>query len=139
MDERDTSGRRSDGSRRLTLELALPRAVRAEDDLVVHVVVEDIGEADGRATVLFETELPAPEVRPDGSFGPLHIDIPDIPDAIEPAIRVHVDLGATGTVTVGDFVNPSIVRLPEGPDPVSAVPLTEVREGSAADPESQKG
>ena len=59
------------------------------------------------------------------SVGPLHIDIPDIPDAIEPAIRVHVDNGATGTVTVGDFVNPSIVRLPEGPDPVSAVPLTE--------------
>ena len=127
MDIRDTSTRASDRPRRLTLELALPRAVDAADELNVHVVVEDIAEADGRAIVLFETHVPAPEVRPDGSLAPLHIDLPDIPNAIEPAIRVHVDRGATGTMTIGDFVNTSIVRLPEGQDPVSAIQLTEVR------------
>ncbi len=113
-------------SRRLTIDLALPRPVDPTAPRRVHVVIEDVGEADGPAPVLFEADVEA-RVEPDGSLAPLEVDLPAIPDAVEPAVRVHVDEGSTGAMTMGDFINPALVRLPQGPRPVVDMSMTELR------------
>lgn len=112
--------------RSVTLELELPRPVELDRTRRVHVVVEDVAEADGRAKVLYETDV-SPALTDEGTFAPIELDVPAIGGAVEPVIRVHVDEGATGTMTVGDFVNPGIVRLPDEPRSVVAVPMTELR------------
>lgn len=126
MSEQDGS-EANGGGRRVELDLALPRPIDPAGTRRVHVVVEDISRADGRATVLYETEVDSPPVRSDGSLDPIRVDLPDLPPAVEPAIRVHVDEGATGAMTTGDFINPAVVRLPDGPQSVVDVSMTELR------------
>lgn len=113
-------------TRRLTIELALPRPVDPTMPRRLHIVVEDVGEADAAAPVLFETDVDA-IVQPDGSIAAFEVELPAIPDAAQPAVRVHVDEGSTGALETGDFVNPALVRLPQGPRPVVDMSMTELR------------
>jgi hypothetical protein len=121
-----SAGSPEKGVRRLTLDLDFPRLLDTGASFSIHVVVEDIAEADSLAPVLFETEIRKLEIRPDGTVVPLVIDLPEI-DGEEPAIRVHVNQGVTGSISAGDFVNPAVVRLPKERDVICAVRLIEVR------------
>jgi hypothetical protein len=117
-------------AQRLRLALRFPGKPALEGRVSVHVVVEDVGEADARAPTLFETEVRELAIGPDGSIAPLEVAIPAteaIARAMAPAIRVHVDRGATGTLTEGDFINPAIVRLPDAEEAHCDVALVEVR------------
>jgi hypothetical protein len=121
-----SAGSPEQGARRLTLDLDFSRLPDPRAPLSVHVIVEDIAEADALAPVLFETETRKLEIRPDGTVAPLVVDLPEIKGE-EPAIRVHVDLGATGIISAGDFINSAVVWLPREPDAHCKVPLIEVR------------
>ncbi len=125
----DPAGR--PGARRLTLDLRFPRQPAISGPVSVHVVVEDVGEADAHAPRLYETEVTGLSIGPDGQVAPLELSIPEsaaIAGAVAPAIRVHVDRGATGTMTAGDFINPAIVPLPSEAGAKCDVPLVEVGE-----------
>ncbi|MFN3592555.1 MAG: hypothetical protein ACK4TG_10250 [Thermaurantiacus sp.] len=114
--------------RRLTLDMRLPSPTAPGEKVSVHVVVEDVGEADARAPQLYAAELTDIEIGADGVFG-IELAIPasaDVEQAMAPAIRVHVDRGQTGTLTEGDFINPAIVPLPDATDAHCDVPLVEV-------------
>jgi hypothetical protein len=115
------------GERRVTLDLQFPDQARLAGKVSVHVVVEDVGEADAAAPLLYETEVHELSIGPDGKIEPIELRIPDVGGAIEPAIRVHVDQGATGTLTEGDFINPARLRLPDGKAAHCDVPLVEIR------------
>lgn len=124
-DQRVPAGEK--GARRLTLDLVFPTRSDTTEPLSVRVVVEDISEADAHAPILFETEVHDLEFRSGGSVATFAIALPDIKGAVEPAIRIHVARGATGKIAAGDFINPGVVRLPDGEDAHCAVSLVEVR------------
>lgn len=129
-DAQQREGGEARAERRLSLDLRFPTALAPGELFSVHVVVEDVGEADARAPLLYETELTDLAFAADGSLAPLWVAIPAsaaIDTAVTPAIRVHVDRGQTGTLKQGDFVNPAIVPLPNGMEAHCAVPLVEVR------------
>jgi hypothetical protein len=116
----------------LTLVLRFPPLARDLSGVAVHVVVEDVGEADVSAPRLGGADFTGLEVSRALGRLQLELDLPDLSGALTPAIRVHVDRSGAGRVAVGDFINPSIVEVPRevteklAADGV-AIELTEVR------------
>lgn len=127
MPDEDGVGLQLTGERRLTLNLQFPEPPSLAGRVSVHVVVEDVGEADAPAPVLYETEVHDLVIGLDGNVEPFELAIPDVGDAVEPAIRVHVDQGATGTLTEGDYINTARLRLPDAGQAHFDVPLVEIR------------
>lgn len=127
MPDKNDAGRPLTGKRLLTLQLQFPEPPSLAGRFSVHVVVEDVGEADAPAPVLYKTEVHELAIGPDGQVEPFELAIPDVGNAVEPAIRVHVDQGATGTLTEGDFINPARLRLPDAGQAHCDVPLVKIR------------
>lgn len=111
--------------RRLTLALDFPHRLDRSRPLCVHVVIEDVSEADAAAPVLYETAIREPAPGPNGTLAPFTIDLPEI-GGREPAIRIHVDLDATDNITKGDFINVVRVGLPNQKEARCNVRLVEI-------------
>lgn len=86
---------------------------------VVRVRVEDVSLADAPARTVAERVVPAASA----TSGPVRLTVGDIDPRARYAVRVHVDVQGSGTVTPGDLVStaahpvltfghPSAVRVP---------------------------
>jgi hypothetical protein len=119
---------RRSAPRRLFLSIEAPglREALAGGDTVVRIIVEDVGTADSLATRLFTGVADALDMAAGGTRARVSITLPALAEAARPAVRVHVDRGASGQITVGDLINPTIVDLPPDDRDVS-VPLVTVR------------
>lgn len=107
---------------RVTLELDLPPL---DGGAVVHVVVEDVAEADAPAPELWRTDVQDLRVSADGTTR-VEVDLPTFTAARQPALSVHVDRTGSGSLAVGDYINPAVVPLPAPGQDRCHVPLVEI-------------
>jgi hypothetical protein len=114
-------------SDRLRLELRFPPLARDLHGVAVHVIVEDVGEADAPASRLGGADFTGRVIRRDDGRLSLELPLPDLTGADVPAVRVHVDRTGSGRITVGDFVNPSRVELFADRTAPLRIDLVEVR------------
>jgi hypothetical protein len=129
-DAHERAGVVARAERRVSLDLRFPSALAPGEVFTVRVIVEDVGEADVRAPLLYEAVFTDVTLEADGSLARLRMSIPasaEIDTAMTPAIRVHVARGQTGTLEQGDFINPAIVPLPDAMEARCNIPLVEVR------------
>jgi hypothetical protein len=99
-------------SEQLELDLIFPPLAGDLAGAIVHVYIEDVGEADAPAPLYAQSQYTNVQMARDAGKLTLHVDLPDLRAAIRPAIRVHVDTSRTGTMSPGDFINPAIVDVP---------------------------
>jgi putative lipoprotein len=114
-------------SDRLILDLRFPPLSADLANAVVHLTVEDVGEADAPARVLFERDFTHIRVSREDRTVRIECDLPDLRGAVRPAIRLHVDTSGTGTITPGDFINPAIVDVSSGVRRTGLIELVQVR------------
>lgn len=114
-------------SDQLEIDLMFPPLSADLSDVVVHVWVEDIGEADAPAPAFLEQRFANINVSRHVRTARLKIELPDLHDAMRPAVRVHVDASGTGTMTSGDYINPAVVDVPEEADASCQVELIQIR------------
>jgi hypothetical protein len=118
---------RGGGPDQLRLELHFPPLARDLEDVVVHVVVEDVGEADAPAPRLGGADVTGKTIRRSDGRLSLELPLPDLAGAAVPAVRIHVDRTGAGRIAVGDFVNPSRAELPADLAAPLRIELVEVR------------
>jgi hypothetical protein len=114
-------------ARRLRLDLIFPPLADSLEDIVVHVIVEDLGEADAPAPLLHRRDFPSLRIGQERLVQTLELDLPDLATAALPVIRVHVDRSGSGAIRAGDFINPEIVEVPAAGQERCRIPLVEVR------------
>jgi hypothetical protein len=114
-------------SEQLKLDLIFPPLAGDLAGAVIHIYVEDVGEADAPAPLYAKAEFTDVRVARDAGKLTLHVDLPDLHDALRPAIRVHVDTSRTGAMSSGDFINPAIVDVPAGGRGPCRVELLQIR------------
>jgi hypothetical protein len=112
---------------RLALELRFPPLDRDLEGVVIHVVIEDVGEADAPAPRLGGADVTGKTIRRDDGRLRLDLPLPDLAGAAVPAVRIHVDRTGAGRIAVGDFVNPSRAELPADLAAPLRIELVEVR------------
>jgi hypothetical protein len=114
-------------SNRLVLQLLFPPLTADLTNAVVRVSVEDVGEADAPAQVFAQKDYANISVTRDSGRTMLELDLPDLREAIHPAIRVHVDTTGSNRIEVGDFLNPAIVDVPDQDRGIVPIALIQIR------------
>jgi putative lipoprotein len=112
---------------RVRLDLDLPPGDAPPAEAVVHVIVEDVGEADVPAPPLLRRDFTGIRIDRHGAAPSLDLELPDLSGAITPAIRVHVDRSGSGAIEPGDLINAQRVEVPAAGQDRCRVPLIEVR------------
>jgi putative lipoprotein len=114
-------------SDQLELDLIFPPLSTDLSDVVVHVWIEDIEQVDAPAPAFLEQKFTNTNVSRHVRTVRLKIDLPDLRDAMRPAVRIHVDTSGTGTMTSGDYINPAVVDVPDDTDAPCRVELMQIR------------
>jgi putative lipoprotein len=111
----------------LVLVLEAPPGADPIGQAVVHVVVEDVGEADAPAPTLLRRDFVGIPIDGVDASTHLELSLPNLSGAITPAVRIHVDRSGSGAIEPGDLINTARVEIPLAGERRCVVQLVEVR------------